>query len=77
MKDAGASVNDRDITKHKNDVFRLLPLLNADDRVIVAGSVRLAVEGFLDAIVNEVVDDNLLMGRTKDEAISILRQIYL
>ena len=72
----GEYINDRDITKHKKDVFRLLPLLNPDERISVAGNVRMAVSGFLDAMTDEVIDDKLLGGRTKEEAINILRHIY-
>ena len=75
-KEAGLSINDRNITKHKNDVFRLLKLLNPDDRVSVVGKVKMAVEKFLVAIKAEPVDDRVLGGITKDEAINMLQQIY-
>lgn len=72
----GIAINDRDITKHKNDVFRLLPLLNPDDRIRVAGNVRSAVNDFFDAMTDEEVAEELLRGRTKEESLDILRQIY-
>lgn len=72
----GRIVNDRDITKHKNDIFRLLPLLNPSDRVMVAGNVKSAVEDFLNAMEKEILDNHILGLRTKEESIAILREIY-
>ena len=72
----GIHINDRDITKHKNDVFRMLPLLNPDDRINVVGNVRYAVKEYLDAMAEEDVADILLNGRKKEEVLDILRTVY-
>lgn len=76
-KEAGKVVNDDNVSKHKKDVFRLLPLLNPDDRIKVEGSVKTAVDAFFDAMLEEEISDALLYGRKKEEAIGILRAIYV
>lgn len=75
-KEAGLAINERNISKHRNDVFRLLTLLNPDDKILLEGNVRLAFDGFIKAIKEEPVDDRILGGRTKVEAIELLSQIY-
>ncbi|MBE5890490.1 MAG: hypothetical protein E7282_05910 [Lachnospiraceae bacterium] len=40
LKKRGEKVNSDDIKKHKNDVFRLLPLINPDVKIQTGGNVR-------------------------------------
>lgn len=54
-KEAGEHVNERDYKKHKNDVFRLLQIVNTDEKVSVGGLVRESVKIFLEEIAKEQI----------------------
>ena len=71
-------VNDADIKKHKNDVFRLLPLINPDVKILTDGNVRKTVLSFAENMRSEAVADEFLSnGRTKEESLDIFRKVYL
>ena len=77
-KEAGEHVNERDYKKHKNDVFRLLQIVNTDEKVNVSGLVRESVENFLLEIEKEQIRvEQLGLMITKEEAMELLRSIYL
>lgn len=77
-KEAGEHVNERDYKKHKNDVFRLLQIVNTDEKVSVSGLVREIVERFLGEIEKEQIRvEQLGLMITKEEAMELLRSIYL
>lgn len=77
-KEAGEHVNERDYKKHKNDVFRLLQIVNTDEKVSVSGLVRESVERFLGEIENEQIRvEQLGLMITKEEAMELLKSIYL
>ena len=46
----GEQVNSHDITKHKNDVFRLTAVIDPGTRVSVPPAVKRDVQGFLDGV---------------------------
>jgi hypothetical protein len=78
LKKQGIKLNTDDIKKHKNDVFRLLPLINPDVNIQTFGSVRRKVLDFIEKMGSETIADELLTnGRTKDEALDIFRKVYL
>ena len=52
-KARGEHVNEKDLKKHKYDVFRLLEIITADDIIEVAGLVRESINKFLDRIQKE------------------------
>lgn len=77
-KEAGEHVNERDYKKHKNDVFRLLQIVNTDEKVNVSGLVRESVERFLGEIEKEQIRvEQLGLMITKEEAMELLKSIYL
>lgn len=77
-KEDGEHVNERDFKKHKNDVFRLLQIVNTDEKVSVSGLVRESVERFLGEIENEQIRvEQLGLMITKEEAMELLKSIYL
>ena len=77
-KEAGEHVNERDYKKHKNDVFRLLQIVNTDEKVSVSGLVRESVENFLGEIEKEQIRvEQLGLMITKEEAMEFLKSIYL
>lgn len=78
LRKQGKSVNTDDIKKHKNDVFRLLPLTNPDIKISVFGNVEKTVISFLASMeTEEVAREFLTGGRTKEEALELIRRLYL
>lgn len=55
-KTDGTHVNERDLKKHKNDVFRLFPLVEPSAQVTVSSAVGADVNQFIDAMKREPVD---------------------
>jgi len=55
-KNRGEPVDSNDIKKHKNDVFRLYPLLTADMRPSIPGSVQKDMAKFLEMMGVEMID---------------------
>lgn len=78
MKKQGIRVNSDDIKKHKNDVFRLLPLINPDMKIQTDGNVRETVISFIEKMGPEAVADEFFSnGRTKEDSLGIFRRVYL
>ena len=78
LREQGESVNTSDIKKHKNDVFRLLSLTNPSIKINVEGNVEKTIISFLKAMETErVAEEFLPNGRTKEEALDIIRQLYI
>jgi len=77
-KETGEHVNERDYKKHKNDVFRLLQIVNPNQKINVQGLVKESIEQFLVEIEKETINVNQLgLMISLSEAIGILRNIYL
>lgn len=77
-KEKGVHVNTDDYKKHKNDVFRLLPLLPVDLKITLPEKIQHDVEVFLDSMKDEVVDPQILgNGMTKEEALNMLQEIFI
>ena len=79
-KAAGEQVDNKNIRKHKYDVFRLSELLGQNEKAIIGvpDTVRNDMHIFLDKMVTEDIDMRGLgiRGRTKDEIIHQLRGLY-
>lgn len=76
-KSAGEHVNERDLKKHKNDVFRLLQIVPSGAKIFSRGLVKENILHFLIDIKNE----DLRLGQMglpfeKNEAIALLEKIY-
>ncbi|MDF2612205.1 MAG: hypothetical protein K0R92_3679 [Lachnospiraceae bacterium] len=80
-KTAGEHVNERDLKKHKYDVFRLLQIVTAGTRVESYGLVKESIQKFIDDIsVVDASDIRLLQMRLpfdRDKGVELLRGIYL
>lgn len=77
-KEAGEHVNERDYKKHKNDVFRLLQIVNPNEKVSASGIVRESIEMFLDEMEKETIRvEQLGLMVTKEEAVEMMRKLYL
>lgn len=74
---AGQHVNERDLRKHKYDVFRLLQIVRTDETIATQGTVRQSVIEFLDRIVDEPMSlDRIGVPFTLEEGLEVLRQLY-
>lgn len=74
----GAHVNERDLKKHKNDVFRLFPLVEPTVQVAISLPVESDVKQFIDAMKNEPVDLKKLgvEGMPLEEILSALKRMF-
>ncbi|MBQ8995427.1 MAG: hypothetical protein IJ091_06395 [Oscillospiraceae bacterium] len=74
----GEHVNERDYKKHKNDVFRLLQIVDPEENIETEGLVHESIEVFLTEVVSESVrTEQLGLQLTMEEAMEILRSKYL
>ena len=80
-KEKGEHIDERDIRKHKNDVFRLTELLSLDLGMpdSLPEAIKKDMRAFLDAMEREGVDvDQLgIRGKTKEDIVDELRSMYL
>lgn len=76
---AGASIDSRDIRKHKNDVFRLWAIIDPGVRPTLSGAIERDMRVFLDEVAKEPPDlDALgLNAKSVDDVFSTLRAVYL
>ncbi|MBQ3923567.1 MAG: hypothetical protein II707_09735 [Spirochaetales bacterium] len=76
-KAAGEHVNDRDMRKHKYDVFRLLQIANRNLKIVAKGLVKEKIKQFLNEIPKEEIPFKQLgMLFDMNEAIKYLNDIY-
>lgn len=77
-KEKGESVDSRDIRKHRNDIFKLLTLINPNIRIEISPSIKNDLFQFLEIIQTDKPDLAALKirGISFDEFISILNEIY-
>ncbi|MBP3784617.1 MAG: hypothetical protein J6I68_15390 [Butyrivibrio sp.] len=77
-KSKGKHVNERDYKKHKNDVFRLLQIVDPEVNIETEGLVRESIEAFLTEVVSEPVRTKQLgLQISMEDALEILRSKYL
>ena len=70
-------INERDLKKHKNDILRLVQLLNPSETIDVNASVKIDMQNFFDLIEKEDINMNALkLDYTKEQAISILKHAF-
>ncbi|MFC1859587.1 hypothetical protein ACFL9U_16390, partial [Thermodesulfobacteriota bacterium] len=78
-RDAGQTVDEKDIKKHKNDVFRLFQVIAPDSHMVLPGKIGDDLQRFLQALEADP-PQNLKpfgLGNTKvGEVIETLRTIY-
>ncbi len=77
-KAKGEHVNERDLKKHKNDVFRLLQIVNPDHKIVSEGMVKESIVRFLEEIAQTNINlAQLGVPFEMSEAIGYLRRLYL
>ena len=80
-KRAGEHVNEKDLKKHKYDVFRMLQIVTAGTKVESEGLVIESIQRYIEEI--GVVDESevrlLQMGMPfdRDRGVELLKEIYL
>ncbi len=78
-RSAGEHIDEKDIRKHRNDVFKLFRIIAQDDSVALPGSIGPDFRKFLDAMAQ---DSSLnlqaleLRSTTVEEVLGALRKIY-
>ena len=74
---SGEHVNERDLKKHKYDVFRLLQIADRSKRIDSTGAVREGIKRFIREIAGEVIPFRQLgLPFEMEEAISYLKELY-
>lgn len=80
-KRAGEHVNEKDLKKHKYDVFRLLQIVTAGTKVKSMGIVTESIHRYIEEIgaVNESEVRLLQIGLPfdRDQGVELLKEIYL
>ena len=73
----GEHVNEKDLKKHKYDVFRLLQIVRNDIKIETEGLVRESIVEFLDVVLEETLPlAQLGLPFEKEEAIAIMSEAY-
>lgn len=77
-KAAGFHVNDRDLRKHRQDVFRLFPLISEDTTIVAPAEVYTDIQGFIHAARSMPFETNQIgIPISKDEILDIYSRIYV
>lgn len=77
-KTLGELVDEKNIRKHKNDVFRLSELINPETRIVVSAEIYRDIKEFINHFYEEDLDlEQLgLFGSDKKEILRQIMQIY-
>ena len=77
-KKIGEHVNERDLKKHKYDVFRLLQIVPAGAKIESSGLVRENIIQFFEMVQSEELNLRQIgLPFEKNEAVELLQKIYL
>jgi len=78
-RDADEAVDSNDIKKHKNDVFRLLQIVEPEKRISLPGIIKSDMHRFLEELLNDPPQSlkPFGLGNTKlDEIVKLIQDIY-
>ena len=76
-KTRGEHVNEKDLKKHKYDVFRLLEIITADEEIEVFGMVKESIGIFLDRIQKEELSlTQIGLSISKEQGIQQIQSLY-
>lgn len=77
-KARGEHINTRDIKKHRQDIFRLFPLVDNDTRISVPSEIYDDIQTFLLSVENQPFDPKTIgLSLDKDFVLDVYRNIYL
>ena len=60
LKESGINIHSINIDKHKNDVFRILPLLSPNNTIDLPKAIHNNMKEFAEAIVTELPPQQML-----------------
>ena len=60
LRESGINIHSVNIDKHKNDIFRLLPLLPADETILLPASIKADMQTFTHLIANNLPPQQVL-----------------
>ena len=76
-KEKGEAVDSKNISKHKNDVFRLSQLVTGNDKVVLDPTIASDMKSFLESMTKEDVDlQNLNIRGNKTDILRTLAVMY-
>lgn len=76
-KSEGEHVNSADIKKHKNDVFRLMNIINPDEAVITPDTVKEDIRQFMERMSGECINmKNIGLDMELEDALQVLKKVY-
>lgn len=76
-KNEGEHVNSADIKKHKNDVFRLMNIINPDEVVATPETIRQDIKRFIEKMPEERINmKNIGLDMELEEALQVLKKVY-
>lgn len=76
-KSEGEHVNSADIKKHKNDVFRLMNIINPDEAVTVSETVKDDIRQFIERMPEERINmKNIGLDMELEDALQVLMKVY-
>ena len=76
-KNRGEHVNEKDLRKHKYDVFRLLQIVSVGEVIKLQGLVKENAEQFIMNIQNENLSlEQIGLPFSKSEAVQLLKELY-
>ena len=76
-KAKGEHVNEKDLKKHKYDVFRLLEIVTADEAIAVSGLVKESIGLFLDRIQEEKLSlAQIGLSISKEQGMQLIQNLY-
>lgn len=78
-KEAGEKIDSRDISKHKNDVFRLMNIVDPEFKANIHEKMKSDMKTFIEKMSNETVDLKSLglKGTSKEFLLEQMKAIYL
>ncbi|HKM06726.1 MAG TPA: hypothetical protein VJ869_07020 [Sphaerochaeta sp.] len=78
-KNKGQAIDSKDIKKHRNDVFRIVPLISIAERVAVPKSIKADIDAPLSKMPSETIDlKNLgIQRRTLESIIELYSNLYV
>jgi len=78
-KNTGQSIDSKDIKKHRNDVFRIVPLINVAEKIETPKSISADIDAFLNKMPSETIDLKNLGSkrRTLESIIELYSNLYM
>lgn len=78
-KEAGKSIDTKDIKKHKHDILRITAELMLDKVIGLPDSIHKDIERFIDVLEEDPMDQNSLKayGLNNGDVVSVLKRVFV